>query len=130
MTDSVSHQRNWKLQAAGNRIETMTKPLPYPPPWQDMATLCDVPERKDDHDRGYVYFIRCGDLVKIGFSASPETRLRTLRATSAAPLIVLGTSYAHKKLERRLHKQFAYLRHHGEWFRRSAALDRMIQIFI
>ena len=76
----------------------------------------------------YVYFARCGDYVKIGFSYRPEHRVRGL--FNGAALIcpddldvetpvelvhVIADCVA--KDERRIHSLFDRWRAEGEWFR-------------
>lgn len=96
--------------------------------WQ---MLPRVRPQRDDHDRGFVYFIDSGELVKIGFTIYPvERRLRTLQATSPTKLRLVGATYAHKVVERRLHKKFGHLRAHGEWFRKAPELDAIMAVFL
>ncbi len=67
---------------------------------------------------GFVYFLRCGDFVKIGFSAVPDIRLRDLKNSCPYPIDVLGVHAGSRRLERGLHYHFRALRHDGrrEWF--------------
>lgn len=76
-------------------------PLPLLPP----PPVVDVPE-------GWVYFIRKGGLVKIGWSSQPSVRFKQLR-----PDEVLATMPGSMRDERDLHGAFSHLREHGEWFR-------------
>jgi hypothetical protein len=66
---------------------------------------------------GFVYFLRCGDFVKIGFSADPQRRLRYLQTATPFDFELLGYHAGTKWHEQRLHKVFASLRHRHEWFR-------------
>jgi T5orf172 domain len=71
--------------------------------------------------REYVtYFMRAGDLIKIGrTSGSVETRLRNLRTGNPA-LVLL---YVHPQdIEQHCHKRFAYLRQRGEFFTATSTL--------
>ena len=81
------------------------------------------------------YFIRCGEFIKIGASASPEARLRTIRKTGGvlAPAgldltsaELLATERGGFNRERELHKQFKHLRHTGEWFTEAPELTEYI----
>lgn len=72
--------------------------------------------------RGYVYFIGCGDYIKIGFSTRPLDRLRSLQTSHPDTLEILGTIRGTRRLESRLHKRFADLRERGEWFQTSEDL--------
>jgi hypothetical protein len=62
-----------------------------------------------------VYLARSGLLVKIGFTAGDVAK-RVSRIQAAQPLTILRVLDADRDVEKALHKQFASLRHHGEWF--------------
>jgi hypothetical protein len=69
----------------------------------------------------WVYFIRCGDSVKIGVTAAVDIRLRQLQSASPTVLSVLASircvnADGAYELEGQLHKQFAEHRLRGEWF--------------
>lgn len=66
---------------------------------------------------GFVYFLRCGDFVKIGFSAQPKRRLRHLQTATPFDFELLGMHPGLRWQEQQLHKIFASLRHRHEWFR-------------
>lgn len=75
----INAERSRKLATAA----TATKPLPNKPKRERMRF-------------GYVYFLRAGNVVKIGFSTSPRERQHTLRTGSAVRSfickVMLGTS--------------------------------------
>ncbi len=100
----------------------------------DTVTLAKLPKsqrRKDGGDRGYVYFIECGDFIKIGFTIyANDRRVRSLQGGTPHELRLIGKAYAAKSLEARLHKTFAHLRHRGEWFRKAPDLTAMIESLI
>jgi hypothetical protein len=68
---------------------------------------------------GYVYFLRAGDTIKIGFSQKPFARWSELSTgisgRMTAFVAVTGTTLD----ERILHKRFADFRLRGEWFEAS-----------
>jgi DNA-binding transcriptional regulator YdaS (Cro superfamily) len=66
---------------------------------------------------GFVYFLRCGDFVKIGYSANPKRRLRYLQTATPFDFELLGVHPGAKWQEKQLHKIFASSRHRHEWFR-------------
>lgn len=72
--------------------------------------------------QGYVYFIRGGDLVKIGWSTNPRLRLSQLQTASAERLRMVCAMPGSREDERALHVQFATLRVRGEWFRACPGL--------
>jgi hypothetical protein len=69
----------------------------------------------------HLYFIQCGDggPIKIGVSFDPFVRLRTLQTAAPYPLQLLHSSgplLDAPGYEARLHKRYAAIRLHGEWF--------------
>lgn len=77
----------------------------------------------------FVYFARPIGLhgpVKIGCSAAPLERLKTLMTWSPIPLEIAATVPGDGKLERRIHGLFAKSHSHHEWFHASAELSQLI----
>ena len=74
-----------------------------------------------------VYFISDGELVKIGVSVDPFSRLAELQVANGRPLVLLGDIPGGTKIERALHKRFARLRRGGEWFEAASSLLDYIQ---
>ena len=72
--------------------------------------------------RDFVYFIECGDFIKIGFTVSVEGRVRTLATAIPFPLTILATINGSRDTESYLHSRFAEARHKGEWFRKTPEL--------
>lgn len=64
-----------------------------------------------------VYYMKMGDLVKIGTSTNIAGRLEALR-----PERLLAVEMGGHQIEAQRHRQFAADRNHGEWFRASADL--------
>lgn len=75
-----------------------------------------------------VYFVLAEgtNRVKIGVSDEFDRRIQSLQSQSAIPLKVLGTIPGDRSVEQRLHKKFAALRLHGEWFRLEWEIDHYI----
>ncbi len=69
--------------------------------------------------KGYVYFIQgqCGGAIKIGFSVSPEKRLKELQTGYPDTLTILLMIPGSESTETTLHRQFDASRLKGEWFR-------------
>lgn len=66
--------------------------------------------------RGYVYFIRGGDAIKIGYSVDPIMRLSQLQIGSSHTLELLGAIEGTEKTEGDLHEHFQDIQKLGEWF--------------
>jgi len=73
-------------------------------------------ESQTESERSFVYFIRCGEFVKIGFSTNPHSRRASIATSSPMPVEFIGLIEADLAAERRLHKQFKHLRKKLEWF--------------
>jgi len=81
--------------------------------------------------KGYVCFIQgqCGGAIKVGFSSSPEKRLKELQTGYPDTLIILLMMPGDEGTERTLHREFEASRLHGEWFRPDGyLLDRIKQL--
>lgn len=77
---------------------------------------------------GNVYFIRSGELVKIGYTTDVIARLAQLQTGSANELHLLAViERAAPSLERLLHSFFAETRVRGEWFSFTGTLARLVK---
>lgn len=76
---------------------------------------------------GFVYFIRCGDFVKIGFSKDPGGRLRALLPGSPHDMQLLAAHPGTERDEAALHRALAKHRHKWEWFRSCAEIDDLVR---
>lgn len=74
-----------------------------------------------------VYFVACGEFVKIGMSEKPLARFRKMRTDNPFVLTLLHTMIGGFALERSLHLRFAEYRHQYEWFRHEGALKVWIE---
>lgn len=62
---------------------------------------------------GFVYFLRTGGLIKIGWTSNLNDRMRKYHPDDRLLAVMPGT----RKDERRIHRRFAHLLTHGrEWF--------------
>jgi len=68
------------------------------------------------HEQSYVYFLKCGDFVKIGVSKKPRSRLLTLASSVPYDVELLIMLTGDRALERFLHRQFSNHHHRHEWF--------------
>lgn len=65
---------------------------------------------------GKIYFIRCNDRIKIGYSLNLATRLKSLQTASAHKLELIVSIDGPPALERAIHAHLAPHHSHGEWF--------------
>ncbi len=71
---------------------------------------------------GYVYFLRCGDTVKIGFSKSVPKRVKSLSAATPHETEIVKVIPGTTQTERYFHAHFSAYRQKGEWFRLEGEL--------
>ena len=69
-----------------------------------------------DISRCRLYFIAGAGLIKIGISTNLQSRFRAIRNSSPVPVELLGSCPGTTFFEGMLHRKFAHLRRHGEWF--------------
>ncbi len=70
-----------------------------------------------DHHRRVVYYMRLGDLVKIGTSVNIRARYESIH-----PQGIDAVEFGDRALETARHRQFVDDHQHAEWFRRSPQL--------
>lgn len=78
-------------------------------------------------DGGIVYFVRCDERVKIGYTRNIGSRLSQFRTSNGKPVELLLTIPGGREEERALHQKFARFRTQGEWFRYVPEIRRVIR---
>jgi hypothetical protein len=86
----------------------------------------EAQERKgrDATSPGYVYAIRSGVHLKIGFANDLQQRINDLQVSSPHEIELIGSVTGYREHERRIQMQFAPYRVRGEWFRDCDAIRR------
>lgn len=67
--------------------------------------------------RGFIYFVQCGEFVKIGWTVSVRERIADLQTGNPFEIRILATKPGSPTHEKSLHRKFAVHRIRGEWFR-------------
>lgn len=75
----------------------------------------------------YLYFIGCGDAVKIGRSKDPSARLDSLATGAPGKLRLIAKVPNAGHREGYCHKALAEFRIHGEWYRHTSEVDALIK---
>jgi len=76
---------------------------------------------------GFIYFIRAGDAVKIGFTrGDPRKRVAALQTGNAEHLRLLTYLAGHSDMEVELHDVLREHRIRGEWFRWTPEVQRVL----
>jgi hypothetical protein len=65
---------------------------------------------------GFIYFVRCRDRVKIGFTQNVRRRMGQLRSDIPYEAELIGVMLGSLSVERDTHARFARSRASGEWF--------------
>lgn len=76
---------------------------------------------------GHVYFITCGEFVKVGYSRHPKLRLAGLGYNSPFDLELIGTLPGDVASERAAQARLARFHHRYEWFRLTPLLRYAIE---
>lgn len=93
----------------------------------DLQDWLVKPARKVRSKRGFIYFIRAAENVKIGFSRDTKRRMAELQTFFPFPLEMLGSIPGSTLTERQMHHRFRSLRVNGEWFRHSSEIDGFLE---
>lgn len=75
---------------------------------------------------GFVYFLRCGDFVKVGYSRTPDVRVAMLKCATpykVEKIAVLPGTRAH---EQAAHRVLASVHHVREWFHWGPEVQQII----
>lgn len=85
--------------------------------------------RMEMEEDGFIYLI--GNLkygfVKIGFSKTPEKRIKAIQTGCPFPLAILKTYKGSIGKEYLLHKKYHRYRTFGEWFKIQGSLQKVIE---
>jgi hypothetical protein len=77
--------------------------------------------------RRRVYFMLCGNRVKIGVATKVNGRLSAIQTHNPDKIELLTCLPGDEALESKLHSRFAKLHIRGEWFRYEGALKKYVQ---
>lgn len=75
-----------------------------------------APRPRATNYSGFVYFLRSGSRLKIGFSRNPGGRLTGLRTAMSHRMDTIAVVPGTEREERSLHWQLRAYRRNGEWF--------------
>lgn len=73
-----------------------------------------------------VYFVRGGELIKIGWSRHVRSRVMGMKIGSPAALTVVALALGGWELEAVLHAKYSEYHSHGEWFRYEGRLRELV----
>jgi len=93
----------------------------------NLRQIKELDEWKARQRQGYVYFLRAGNTVKIGFSRTPKQRLEKLRIDNAFPVFICKLVKGSVATERSFHRRFVEYRIRGEWFDLRGSLAKYLE---
>tara|TARA_R100000995_G_scaffold44337_1_gene20816 strand:- start:198 stop:653 length:456 start_codon:yes stop_codon:yes gene_type:complete len=95
----------------------------------EFTKLYEIPQKYelDSKYECHIYFIRCLDSVKIGYSKNPAMRLSALQTANPNKLELLYSFPSMKYREEEIHQELSHLRMSGEWFRYNEEIDAYIK---
>tara|TARA_R100001530_G_scaffold81228_1_gene56652 strand:+ start:52 stop:513 length:462 start_codon:yes stop_codon:yes gene_type:complete len=95
----------------------------------ELAKLYEIPQEYelDSKYECHIYFIRCLDSVKIGYSKNPRIRLSALQTANPNKLELLYSFPSFKHREETIHEDLVHLRKNGEWFKYNDEIDEYIK---
>lgn len=119
-----ANSRKWRLMRQEGDMEVFAESENIFSVYRQMVNLYE--EWLAYEKPGHVYFIGTelllGKSVKIGFSVTPEKRLRMLQTASPVRLKLLATMAGNMATERQLHSKYRGQRETGEWFTLNLAM--------
>jgi hypothetical protein len=80
------------------------------------ATKINGRKGLDAQSKKHLYFIRCGDYIKIGSTDNVERRIKDLANANPYPVEIIKVMLNQGYLESKYHEQYRDKRIHGEWF--------------
>ena len=135
----IRRRRNgWRVEVrVRGRLRSKQFPLSTPVSemraWRDQQIAAAPPPARDTRPwvprpahRAVIYFVQGDTHVKIGRTTNLTVRLTALQAASPVPLRLLATLTEGATDEATLHRRFAHLRVHGEWFQQTAELQAFV----
>jgi hypothetical protein len=82
--------------------------------------------KTEPNAKGYTYFVRDGDSIKIGSSMRPKERISSMQTSHFRVLETLAVVPMEVADEYETHQRFEHLRVRGEWFRAAPELLQFI----
>lgn len=83
--------------------------------------------RHESRSGGMVYFLECGEFVKIGHSKDPTYRIGEFTNGNPYPMAIIHSINGRQALEKDIHRTLKDLHHKGEWFRLTDELRAAIK---
>jgi hypothetical protein len=86
-----------------------------------------------EQEAGYVYFVASGPAIKVGFSRTPNGRIRALKTTSPFKINMIGIVVGSPQLEGEIHRKLRAYRCDGsgrEWFNDEPEVRAIISAYL
>lgn len=86
-----------------------------------------IGNRRHVHKDSRVYFVRCGDFIKVGVTKNAAARISSFRTGSPHEIELIGTIWGDNSTEKAIHGVLEDQWYRGEWFHYSAYLLRSLR---
>lgn len=97
----------------------------FEPPDID-AIVGNIEPKNRGSDRGYVYFMKVGRFVKIGFSTRPATRMQELHVGQSKDADLLFAVRGTRADEKAIHYSLSGCHSRGEWFEATPSVMALL----
>ena len=94
---------------------------------EDWRTAEEAAEAERKADAGDLYFVTAGSAVKIGRTTDMQSRLRYIQGHNHERVVVAVLLEGEGWRERDYHRRFKAYRLHGEWFKLSPEIRKVIE---
>src|SRR5262245_44590203 len=94
---------------------------------QREARAAQIVERTAESNRGYVYILKSGNAVKIGFTRNPKNRKKAILTGCSEPGFICKVVLGGRATERHFHERFSKYRLRGEWFDLRGRLAKYLE---
>lgn len=91
------------------------------------AAVSAFAQKQAEKKQRFVYFLQCGERIKVGIAKDPMRRLRALQTGNATEFKLLAAVAGDESLERAIHVKFESAHVVGEWFVRRPDLEEFME---
>jgi len=106
-------KRKWYVDGPTTRAKTARRPKVVKPEYTGK--------------KGYIYFAKSDDLVKIGFATNPHRRVQELGTGNHNKIVLYDSFPSYQAAEKLLHRRFKADRVRGEWFHLSNDIEEFLE---
>ncbi len=121
-----THRTDFSFRGRRYRVSLNGPPTPEQAE-RVAAAVSAFAQKQAEKKQQFVYFLRCGERIKIGIAREPIQRLRVLQTGNSTELKLLTVVAGDESLERAIHAKFEPAHVIGEWFTECPDLEEFIE---